>query len=1268
MSAIHDRSARASKSRKVFAAAIDRLEPRRLLCGIPHQPIIDPPVWSDAIEQQYTSAHRGGPEAVSIVWSNRGQASDNFASTFGTSANAGRLVVDAALRHWERVITNFNRSDGSTTLQVNVSIAGANVYGGAGSPAATAPADGKPRTGSFTLTPGVATPNANDSNGWYFDATPDDWAEFNGGIVNAYAANSSTALGSDFYTIAVAEMAHVLGLISDKNNDGTSWNGYRLETSGFVTPTGIRDNAEGGGNFGYFSVFDGPNVDHLMTSYNGGDATDASWGNVIHTAGGGGNINFNSVNWRGAEDGGNAASNERDIPSWTVAQILADAYGYTIADPEQFGTMYASLNQSTGLLTIRGSDSATSSDLIILDQVGQNLRVTVDIGEDVPGTGPLPGAGNIDGYVSLFPASSINSIVINSGGGTDYIRIESSAGRPVQVNPEAGDDFIDFGFYSRNLGNNATANISINGGPGFDQVFCYDNSVSTAQTYTITNARFDRPAWGGFAYSADIEALSLVTGTAADTVNVQSTFSNQPISLNSAGGQDTVNIGRSSDGIRGINANVTINNDPSFTTLNINNGADTGARTWNVDAVNNFGYIIGMAQANIYWDNADIGSINLTCGSGVDTGQFVISTETFNVNNSGGNDFITVGVPAAGGLQLISGQITIDNGPALTTLTLDDNGDTTNRNVIVDEAGGYNTVAGLSPSGLIRFDSFDVNSATIITGSGNDSVSVPRNDEVLNIVNLGGLDGVTIGNATNGVQSISSAVSISSPFSPILLTIHDGPDTTARTATLQNAIVNGSTYSEWAGLAPAPIRYKDQLSATVTFGTGADTIAVRQTQGDLNLSSTGGVDTYTIGGASNGAQSVLGNITLTNPPDHNIITLSDVGDTVGRTATLDDVTISGAPYGRLTGLAPATINWKYNDTTSINITHGSGADSLAVKRHQKPLTIQGTAGADTVTLGGVAGIGMNGITASTTVLNTSGATTLILNDSTDTTTSPSTLIHEMNTLLLGRVTGMSPAPVDYRFGQVNTVRLRTSQGGPNNVIVIHETSPLTRVFYDPGAAFETIYVNDDSIGSAALYTDRSVHPNTAYIFDGAAIYQQPGKFVFRSTVQVLSSGVLDLSDGAMIYDYDEGNPIGGIQEKINSGRNGGNWLGFGIRSSTAAANPKHNTTLGAMTGSDYIAMRGTTQFNGNTIDDTTVLVKYTYYGDTDFNGVVNFDDYSRIDAGFNFGRTGWVNGDFDGNGSVNFDDYSLIDLAFNTQGSALRLSSPAAGPKGLKVL
>jgi hypothetical protein len=66
-----------------------------------------------------------------------------------------------------------------------------------------------------------------------------------------------------------------------------------------------------------------------------------------------------------------------------------------------------------------------------------------------------------------------------------------------------------------------------------------------------------------------------------------------------------------------------------------------------------------------------------------------------------------------------------------------------------------------------------------------------------------------------------------------------------------------------------------------------------------------------------------------------------------------------------------------------------------------------------------------------------------------------------------------------------------------------------------------------------------------------------------------------------------------------------------------------------------------------------VLVKYTYYGDADFNGLVDGDDYARADNGYNTGLGGWFNGDADGNGWIDGDDYALIDNAFNTQGATL---------------
>jgi len=105
---------------------------------------------------------------------------------------------------------------------------------------------------------------------------------------------------------------------------------------------------------------------------------------------------------------------------------------------------------------------------------------------------------------------------------------------------------------------------------------------------------------------------------------------------------------------------------------------------------------------------------------------------------------------------------------------------------------------------------------------------------------------------------------------------------------------------------------------------------------------------------------------------------------------------------------------------------------------------------------------------------------------------------------------------------------------------------------------------------------------------------------------------------------------------------------------SAGENAAHNTTLGAMEAADYRTIYGSgATFDGESLDSTAVLVKYTYCGDTDFNGRVNFDDYVRTDSGFNNHRSGWLNGDFDGNGQVNFDDYVLIDLAFNTQSGTL---------------
>ncbi|MGH7178674.1 MAG: hypothetical protein ACREJC_14955 [Tepidisphaeraceae bacterium] len=164
-----------------------------------------------------------------------------------------------------------------------------------------------------------------------------------------------------------------------------------------------------------------------------------------------------------------------------------------------------------------------------------------------------------------------------------------------------------------------------------------------------------------------------------------------------------------------------------------------------------------------------------------------------------------------------------------------------------------------------------------------------------------------------------------------------------------------------------------------------------------------------------------------------------------------------------------------------------------------------------------------------------------------------------------------------------------------------------------------------------------------------------GRILVLDDLNISGAASLELNDQDMILDYDSGSALAMVQGLINSARDGGAWDGAGITSTSAKNAAAANTTLGAMEAADYLNYYGAgTPFDGQTVDTSAVLVKYTYFGDTDFNGTVNLDDYANIDGGYLLNLTGWLNGDFDGSGGKpDLDDYSLIDAAFLTQGGAL---------------
>ena len=144
----------------------------------------------------------------------------------------------------------------------------------------------------------------------------------------------------------------------------------------------------------------------------------------------------------------------------------------------------------------------------------------------------------------------------------------------------------------------------------------------------------------------------------------------------------------------------------------------------------------------------------------------------------------------------------------------------------------------------------------------------------------------------------------------------------------------------------------------------------------------------------------------------------------------------------------------------------------------------------------------------------------------------------------------------------------------------------------------------------------------------------------------LANNDLDLAGGSLATTTNQ------VQQAYANGT----WTGTtGITSSFAASAPSHLTALGVIQNnqSGTVLYTATNTFDRWIPNPSDILVKYTYYGDTNLDGKVDGSDYSRIDNGSLNHLTGWFNGDFNYDGIVDGSDYTLIDNAYNTQGASL---------------
>jgi hypothetical protein len=88
---------------------------------------------------------------------------------------------------------------------------------------------------------------------------------------------------------------------------------------------------------------------------------------------------------------------------------------------------------------------------------------------------------------------------------------------------------------------------------------------------------------------------------------------------------------------------------------------------------------------------------------------------------------------------------------------------------------------------------------------------------------------------------------------------------------------------------------------------------------------------------------------------------------------------------------------------------------------------------------------------------------------------------------------------------------------------------------------------------------------------------------------------------------------------------------------TSSAGTPTGTTLGY--GDNFILNKPT--FGGVPVDTDSLLVKFTYGGDTDLNGQVDVADLGTLATNWQTNQV-WTGGDFDYNGTVDVNDLGIL--------------------------
>ena len=400
----------------------------------------------------------------------------------------------------------------------------------------------------------------------------------------------------------------------------------------------------------------------------------------------------------------------------------------------------------------------------------------------------------------------------------------------------------------------------------------------------------------------------------------------------------TVDVGDGLVGVQTIIGTLNIENPESYTTINIDDSADDGARTTTMGTFTppggyDWGYITGLAPANINYKYEDTTSVTINGSTAIGNVIDVLEDGVPTTLNLNAEATVNVG-DGYGGLSAIQGQLTVNSAMADDViLNLNDRANATGRTVTMTSG----SVIGLAPAeidyGLLAVTNLNVNGGFGTNTFNVLSTPITKFVRFVGIVhtnttiNTSGSDTVNVGDA-NGVQDIQGPLTVNSAVADFInLNLNDQTDATGRTVTMADGIV--------IGLAPAEIDYGLYALANLNIngGTVANVfnvlstpvpefvrfVGIAYTNTTINSS---GPDTVNVGDA-NGVQDIQGPLAIDSVvPNFIKLSLNDQADATGRTVTITSSSVSG--------LAPADIDFGL-DQGNLDVNGGSAAKTFNVQ-------------------------------------------------------------------------------------------------------------------------------------------------------------------------------------------------------------------------------------------------------------------------------------------------------------------------------------------------